>query len=311
MPASGLRRSQSATHGGHPAPAAARPIPAARAARSVQPRAGPPRAARPRSRSPPAVFALKPSRGCVSSPQTGPTGRSLGRPMMRLGAIVPQYRLLTRGPGSAHLSALPGPGPERGLPAAQLLSAVGLELAGYRQGDLPRPGRHRLALRPRHPLAGLEFQLPSVVALKEYIPQNRRPPFTRFNVFLRDRFACQYCRAAAPAPELTFDHLVPRSRGGRTAWANIVTACTRCNLRKGNRLPQECGMHPSPSRRCRRRTNCGSTAGRSRRTTCTRAGATISTGTSSWIRKPSWVGSHGASHRTMPVPEWRSVLNWP
>jgi 5-methylcytosine-specific restriction endonuclease McrA len=92
---------------------------------------------------------------------------------------------------------------------------------------------------------GMEFQLPSVVALKEYIPQNRRPPFTRFNVFLRDRFACQYCHSAHPAPELTFDHLIPRSRGGKTCWTNIVTACNRCNLRKGNRLPRECHMHPA------------------------------------------------------------------
>ncbi len=91
---------------------------------------------------------------------------------------------------------------------------------------------------------GMDFRLPSVVALKEYIPQNRRPPFTRFNVFLRDRFACQYCHAPLPAQELTFDHLIPRSRGGKTCWTNIVTACNRCNLRKGNRLPRECGMQP-------------------------------------------------------------------
>jgi len=91
---------------------------------------------------------------------------------------------------------------------------------------------------------GREMRLPSVVALKQYIPQNRRPPFTRFNVFLRDRFQCQYCSGEFAAHELTFDHVVPRSRGGRTCWTNIVTACTRCNLRKGNRLPQECDMHP-------------------------------------------------------------------
>jgi len=92
---------------------------------------------------------------------------------------------------------------------------------------------------------GMEMPLPSVVALKEYVPQNRQPPFTRFNVFLRDRFTCQYCREAFPAHELTFDHLIPRSRGGRTAWTNIVTACNRCNLRKGSRLPRECGMQPT------------------------------------------------------------------
>ncbi len=91
---------------------------------------------------------------------------------------------------------------------------------------------------------GMEMRLPSVVALREYVPQDRRPPFTRFNVFLRDMFTCQYCERRLPAQELTFDHLVPRSRGGRTCWTNIVTACSECNLKKGSRLPQECGMYP-------------------------------------------------------------------
>lgn len=91
---------------------------------------------------------------------------------------------------------------------------------------------------------GHELQLPSVVALKQYVPQQRRPPFTRFNLFLRDGFTCQYCHTVAPTHELTFDHVIPRSRGGRTSWINITTSCTRCNLRKGSRLPHECGMHP-------------------------------------------------------------------
>ncbi|HFD16612.1 MAG TPA: HNH endonuclease [Rhodospirillales bacterium] len=89
-----------------------------------------------------------------------------------------------------------------------------------------------------------EMRLPSVVALRQYIPLQRRPPFTRFNVFLRDRFTCQYCERQLPTQELTFDHLVPRSRGGRTTWTNIVTACAPCNLRKGDRLPEECGIRP-------------------------------------------------------------------
>ncbi len=88
------------------------------------------------------------------------------------------------------------------------------------------------------------FKLPSVIALKDYIPANRRPAFTRFNVFLRDRFQCQYCTGYFPANELTFDHVMPRSKGGRTTWENIVTACTGCNLKKGNRLVSQCGMHP-------------------------------------------------------------------
>ena len=88
------------------------------------------------------------------------------------------------------------------------------------------------------------MKLPSVIALKEYVHQTRRPAFTRFNVFLRDRFTCQYCGHQTATEHLTFDHVVPRSRGGRTVWRNVVTACGRCNLTKGNRLPHECGMHP-------------------------------------------------------------------
>lgn len=90
----------------------------------------------------------------------------------------------------------------------------------------------------------LRIKLPSVISLKEYVPQSRKPAFTRFNVFLRDRFACQYCGFEGSAEALTFDHLVPRSRGGRTQWNNVVAACSACNLRKGNRLPKQCGMYP-------------------------------------------------------------------
>ena len=64
-------------------------------------------------------------------------------------------------------------------------------------------------VRVRSP--SLEMQLPSVVSLKEYVPAARHPAFTRFNVFLRDRFTCQYCGEPNPSHELTFDHLVPRS----------------------------------------------------------------------------------------------------
>jgi 5-methylcytosine-specific restriction endonuclease McrA len=86
-----------------------------------------------------------------------------------------------------------------------------------------------------------EMQLPSVVALKSYVAQDRPPAFTRFNLFLRDDFTCQYCHVS---DDLTFDHVVPRSRGGRTTWENIVTACAPCNLAKGGRTPHEAHMHP-------------------------------------------------------------------
>ena len=86
-----------------------------------------------------------------------------------------------------------------------------------------------------------EMRLPSVVSLKTYVKPARNPAFTRFNLFLRDRFECQYC---GHTQDLTFDHVLPRSRGGRTTWENIVTACAPCNLRKGGRTPREAGMHP-------------------------------------------------------------------
>ncbi len=90
----------------------------------------------------------------------------------------------------------------------------------------------------------IEMRLPSVIALKHYIPVARRPAFTRFNLFLRDRFVCQYCNTALPTERLTFDHVIPRVRGGRTEWANVVAACEPCNLRKGHRAPGASGLFP-------------------------------------------------------------------
>ena len=83
------------------------------------------------------------------------------------------------------------------------------------------------------------LKLPSVLALKSYVKSYSNPNFTRFNVFLRDKFTCQYCGSKN---ELTFDHLLPRSKGGKTDWNNVVTACTCCNVKKGGRLPIQSGM---------------------------------------------------------------------
>lgn len=85
------------------------------------------------------------------------------------------------------------------------------------------------------------MRLPSVVSLKSYVKPTRTPAFTRFNVFLRDRFTCQYCGAKE---DLTFDHVIPRSKGGLTTWGNVVTACSPCNLRKGDKLPRDAEMFP-------------------------------------------------------------------
>jgi 5-methylcytosine-specific restriction endonuclease McrA len=88
----------------------------------------------------------------------------------------------------------------------------------------------------------IEMRLPSVLAVRSYVKPPERVAFTRFNVFLRDRFRCQYCGAKRAPADLTFDHVVPRSRGGKTAWDNIVAACDPCNIRK------DCGSDMRPLR---------------------------------------------------------------
>ena len=88
----------------------------------------------------------------------------------------------------------------------------------------------------------LTLKLPSVIALKDYVTPQRKPAFTRFNVFLRDNFTCQYCTGRFPASELTFDHLVPKCLNGKTTWENVVSACTSCNLKKGRKLIQNTDM---------------------------------------------------------------------
>jgi 5-methylcytosine-specific restriction endonuclease McrA len=77
------------------------------------------------------------------------------------------------------------------------------------------------------------MKVPSVIALKEYVQPKARPAFTRFNVFLRDKWTCQYCGEKHKTHELTFDHVIPRCRGGATTWENILTACESCNFSKG------------------------------------------------------------------------------
>jgi 5-methylcytosine-specific restriction endonuclease McrA len=69
-----------------------------------------------------------------------------------------------------------------------------------------------------------------------------RVQFNRRNLFARDENRCQYCGRRFPTTELSLDHVVPRSQGGRTTWGNVVCACTSCNKRKGGRTPSEASM---------------------------------------------------------------------
>jgi len=85
----------------------------------------------------------------------------------------------------------------------------------------------------------MAMRIPSVVVLKEFVQPQKRVAFTRFNLFLRDGFCCQYCGARG---DLTFDHVVPRARGGVTSWENVVAACSPCNLRKGSKSLKQVNM---------------------------------------------------------------------
>jgi 5-methylcytosine-specific restriction endonuclease McrA len=85
------------------------------------------------------------------------------------------------------------------------------------------------------------FRLPSVIRLI-YMIRRPRPQMrlTRREIFVRDRYTCQYCKK--PGHDLTIDHVMPRHRGGRHTWENLVSACRQCNHRKAGRTPQEAHM---------------------------------------------------------------------
>jgi 5-methylcytosine-specific restriction endonuclease McrA len=89
------------------------------------------------------------------------------------------------------------------------------------------------------------FRVPAVVRLRRYVNVRRRrqtASMKRLRIFIRDGFRCQYCGQKRAAPELTLDHITPRSRGGRSAPDNLATACVACNTRKGSRTPEEARM---------------------------------------------------------------------
>jgi len=89
------------------------------------------------------------------------------------------------------------------------------------------------------------IKLPSVIRLLRFVKIKRRfdyVPFSRANIYSRDRYTCQYCHQVFPTAELTFDHVVPVAQGGRKDWENIVTCCVGCNRLKGGRTPAEAGM---------------------------------------------------------------------
>ena len=97
----------------------------------------------------------------------------------------------------------------------------------------------------------LRIRIPKVLLLRKYdrLPM-QEVRFTRDNLFDRDQYCCQYCGNSFSEDKLNMDHVIPRAKGGRTSWENVVTACISCNTRKANRLPHQAKMHliKKPSR---------------------------------------------------------------
>ena len=87
------------------------------------------------------------------------------------------------------------------------------------------------------------IKLPSVIRLLKLVKRPKSPiKFSRQNIYARDKYKCQYCGRRFPSEELTYDHVIPKYRGGKTEWTNIVTCCIGCNRKKGGHTPKEVGM---------------------------------------------------------------------
>jgi 5-methylcytosine-specific restriction endonuclease McrA len=107
-------------------------------------------------------------------------------------------------------------------------------------------GQIRESFEPDHDwisTVNFDIAVPRVIRLLFYDRLPRTPvKFNRRNIFARDRNHCQYCGRKFPLPELSIDHVIPRSIGGKSTWDNVVCACTRCNVKKGGRTPKQARM---------------------------------------------------------------------
>ena len=90
----------------------------------------------------------------------------------------------------------------------------------------------------------MELLVPRIVRLTLYdkVPKST-VRFNRKNLFARDNHLCQYCGQKRPLGQLSIDHILPRSQGGKTTWENVVCSCLNCNSRKGGRTPSQANMH--------------------------------------------------------------------
>jgi 5-methylcytosine-specific restriction endonuclease McrA len=89
----------------------------------------------------------------------------------------------------------------------------------------------------------IKIPMPAVIRLMVYInPRHNELVYSKWNMYVRDQFVCQYCAKTCDPCELTKDHVVPRTKGGVNSWENCVTCCYGCNNKKGGRTPKEARM---------------------------------------------------------------------
>lgn len=133
----------------------------------------------------------------------------------------------------------------------EMVEVVSLEEGNYLSYDFDSwvevsAARHDFEPHAHDWIRTVRFQVavPRIVRLLDYdrLPK-AQVKLNRRNLFARDRNRCQYCGKKFPTPELSIDHVVPRSQGGGNTWDNIVCACVRCNTRKGGRTPEQANMH--------------------------------------------------------------------
>lgn len=133
--------------------------------------------------------------------------------------------------------------------SAEVVSVENEAFRGYDFSEWIEQSILKIELEAIHPdddwIQSVNFmvQVPRIIRLVNYDRMPRHVvKFNRRNIFLRDEHECQYCGQRFGQSHLSLDHVIPRSRGGEMTWENIVSACLKCNVRKGGRTPQEAGM---------------------------------------------------------------------
>lgn len=131
---------------------------------------------------------------------------------------------------------------------AEVVSVEDGQFLSYDFEDWLEVSQARAKFRPEEHdwIHTVRFQIavPRIVRLLGYdkLPK-AQVKFNRRNLYARDQNRCQYCGKRYTTTELSLDHVVPRSQGGKTTWDNVVCACLKCNVRKGGRTPAQAGMH--------------------------------------------------------------------